>query len=743
MITLRHALRLFLRRPLVTGVALAALSIGLAAAIAASAVVGEMLLRKPPFPSSDELVLVFSPDRKLVAPAEFHDLAASGAFTSIAAWMKWSFNLTGTTTPERLQGALVSGTFFPTLGRNAHIGRLLTPADRGDVVVISHPLWQRVFGSDPSIVGRAITLGGERVTVVGVTARDAAFPDDSVDLWTPLLFGVHFQADDRAGRNLRVIGRQIHPLPANGPLFTVPLHEEQTREIRPTLLVIFAAAAAMLLIAFANVVNLLTMLAASRRRELATRAALGASAGQLVKQTVVEGAILGSAAGVLSLTLAFFALRIAGELSLDARPALLGFGFAVVAGIAAALAASLVFRRITLAAAIRDAHQMASSGGKLRRVFVVAQVALTCALLISAAVLVKSFDRLMSVDPGFDSRNILTARVWLPSTYDTAEKQRAFFAALTDRLGRVAGVEAAATIQDLPLKGNAMSFDVFLDARETKAAYRVVSDGYFAAMRLPILRGRDFARTDDANTPRVFVINRSFARAFDGDPIGQRLRIDDDGPWGTVVGIAGDVKQMGLDGEEVPAVYQPVRQKQFDFLRWTTIVLRTTAPVTAATLRREVAAIDPNQPLFEIATVDALIRESTAKPRLTATLVGTLGAIALLVALIGIAGVLSYAVTLRTRELGIRMALGARAAELVTSVLRDAALLLGSGVAAGVLLALTTAPLLDRVLFQVAALDLAVYALVPLTVIAAGLIASIAPARRVALIDPAQTLRTE
>jgi predicted permease len=692
--------------------------------------------------------------------------------------MSWNFNLTGQGMPERLRGAFVSGELFPTLGRAAHAGRALDPRDAAGTVVISYPLWQRVFGSDPSIVGRRITLDGDAVTVAGVMPRDFAFPSDEIDVWSPLVWGVHFQSEDREGRNLRMVARlrdgvtlakanaiartvlsrigAVSPATHEGwSARAVTVQESQTSELRPTLLLIFAAAAAMLGIAGANTMNVLMMLGASRRRELATRVALGAGPLRLIRQSLAEGIVLGGAAGAVALALAAAALRLVARLhlplpdvALDLRVAAAGLGAALVAGIAATVIPTLIFSRLALAGPLRQSHQVLAPGGRLRGAFVIAQIALTSALLISAGVLVKSFERLMSVDPGFDTRGILTARLWLPSAYDTSAKQTAFFEQAAERLARLPGVAAVGTIQDLPLRGNAMTFDVTVDEnRATNAAYRVVSDGYFAAIGIPLLRGRAFTRTDDATAPRVFVINRALAvRAFAGlDPIGRRMRIDD-GSWGTVVGIAGDVRHMGLDAEEVPAVYQPLRQKTFDWLRWTTIVLRTgdaTAASLALPLRREIMVIDPNQPVFEIAALGDVLRERVARPRAAAWVVSTLGTVAFLVALIGIAGVLSYAVTLRLRELGIRLALGARSAELVRLVVRQGMMLAVPGVLAGLAIAVSISPLLDRLLYRVAALDVSVYALVSVAFLGAAGLASLIPARRAAAIDPAITLRAE
>lgn len=780
---LRGAVRLFLRRPWLTLIVVTTLAAGLSAAIAAFAVVDQVLLRKPALGDPDRLVMVWEvsrkePDeRKLVAPADFHDLRASGAFSAAAAWMPWNFNLTGEGTPERLRGALVSEEFFPTLGRQAIAGRAMP--GQGSVV-ISYGLWQRAFGGAADIAGRSITLNGDRVTVAGVMPKDFVFPDRETDVWTALIWGTHFQRDDRAGGNLRVIARLapgvsaaradaiaqtvLARVAATSPTThkeltarVTSLHDEQTREVSSMLLAILAAAAGMLLIAAANDANLMLMLAASRVREFATRIALGGGRIRLLRQSTAEGMVIGGLAamvgvgGAAVILQAFSALVAPGrEIVLDARVIASGTLAALVAGIASTVIPGLLFTRPAIAGALRSSHQIAGTGGRLRNTLVMAQVALACTLLVSAGVLAKSFLRLMSVDPGFDRRSVLTARVWLPGSYETSAQQLRFFEDVLTRVRTIPGVRSAATIQDLPLRGNAMTFDVNADPGLPsigKAAYRVVSDGYFDAMHIPILRGRVFTSDDRATAPHVFVINNALARrAFAGrNPIGQRVHVGDDGAWGTIVGIAGDVKQMGLDEDEVPAIYEPAAQKTFDWLRWTTFVLRTDGPADALAmpLRKAVMAADPNQPVFEIATLDDVLGTTVVKQRMSAWIVGAFGAAAFVIGLIGVGGVLSYAVTLRTRELGVRLALGARPTEMVRLVLADGARLIIPGVLAGLAIAVSLSPLLDRLLFRIAALDASVYAAVAAAVVGAGALAAVVPARRAARVDPAQALSAE
>jgi predicted permease len=723
---LQHAVRLFARRPLVTALALVALAAGAGASIAAFSVLDQVVLQKPALRDVDRLVT-----QELISPAEFHDLQASGVYESAGAWMRWNFDLTGRGRPaERLRGVLASDGFFPTLGFQR------------DGVVISHALWQRAFGGDRAIVGKQMMLDGEAVTIGGVMPADFAYPNEETDVWVPLVWGVHFQPDDREGKNLRVIARLrrgVSVQQANAiSKGVVGLHEQQTRELRPTLIVVFAAAAAMLAIACANVVNLMLMVGSTRRRELATRVALGAGVPRLVRQSLAEGTLLGGAAAILGIAIAVAALRFASTMQLPLSSRALALS--PVAALAGALAAwlagviAMTMPLLLLRANVRESHQIVGSGGRLRAMFVVIQIALTCALLVSGGALVKSFARLMSVPLGFDAGNVLTARVWLPRrSYDTNEKQIAYFESLRERLAALPGVEAAATIQDLPLRRNAMTFPVTIGGRDSKAAYRVVGGAYFEVMRIPLLRGRAFSGNEPA---RVFIINRALAATLT-NPIGQTMRVDG-GPAGTIVGVCGDVRQMGLESDDVPAVYQPATQKQFDFLRWSTIVLRTNGVD-----RRQLASIDPDVPLYDVITLDELLREEVAKPRVTLWLVAAFGATAFAIALIGIGGVLSYSVALRQREIAVRLALGACPLALLQLVIRQAWTLVACGIAAGLALAMLASPALDRLLFRVKALDVSVYALVTLAVLCATTIAALIPAGRAARVDPAATLRSE
>ncbi|HVR41813.1 MAG TPA: ADOP family duplicated permease [Thermoanaerobaculia bacterium] len=787
----RLALRTLRRRPSFVLTVLLTLGIALTALAVTFGVADPVLFRPLPFHDPDRLVVIQERDRrapgeaKLVSPADFHDVAALEPFDSSAAWMNWNFNLTGRGLPRRLVGSLVSERFFSTLGAAALHGRTFEPADARpgaqSGVVISHRLWREVLGSDPAVVGTTIALGGDPVEVIGVMPASFHFPDENVDVWTPLVFGVHFQPDDRGGRNLRMISRlrdggeeaqrRLDVLAAGlsadsarthegWSIVAVPLHESLAGEVRPMLLLFAGATALLLAIAVANTTNLLLMLAASRRREIATQSAIGAGAGRMVLETLAQAALLGLTAAALSLAAAAALLPLVSaigielpypvRLALDARLFAFTLAMAAIAtGVAAAPAALLVLRT-PLARALHERDAGSRAGGRVRRILVVAQIAIACTLLVGAALFGRSLARLAAVDPGFEPRNLVTARTWLPRSYETSAQHAAFFDEVLSRIGRLPGVESAAAIQDLPLGRNTMRFEVEVEGRDEpqEAAWRVVSDGYFETMQIPLHRGRGFGPLDRADAPRVAIVNRTLAiRTFGAeDPIGRRIRVGGDGAWATVVGIAGDVRHRGLVEEELPAVYEPLAQKDRDFLRWMTLTVRTAAapsPSIAAAIREAVAEVDPAQPVYEIATMEELLRAQTAGARVAAILVGAVGTTALIIALVGISGVLSYGVALRRRELGIRAALGATPRALLALVLLEALALGAAGAAIGLLLTTSASSRLDPLLFDTSLVEPALLALVIALVMMLSLAAAAAPARRASRLDPARVLREE
>lgn len=787
------ALRPLLRRRSLTAMLLAILAIAITALALTSAVADHFLLRPIPFPEADRLVAIQEADRKTpgeekrVSPADFHDVSDLDVFRSSAAWMNWSFTVTGSETPRRVAGALVTDGFFATLGTLPAAGRLLEPSDAvpgaAEVVVISHRLWRERFGSDPALIDSHIMIGGDPVKVVGIMPSTFRFPDEEIEIWTPLIFGVHFEPDDRGGRNLRMVARldegadlatarsslaflssrleSSFPETHQGwSLAAEPLQESLVRHLRPTILLFVIASAALLAIAIANCANLLLMLAVSRRREIATRVAMGAGAGSILRGIAAQALLLAlMAAGISIAATALilplierlgFELPFPIELRLDARLIVFCSALSLFAALAASIPAAIDLVRTRFSSTLRPSDHTTRSGRPLRRALVIAQVAMASALVIAGFLLGESFAKLLSVDPGFDSRNLVTGRVWLSGSYGSSAEQALFFDEGLRRIAAIPGVASAAAIQDLPIRGNVMGFEVAAEGTEEplEAAWRIVTPGYFETMRMPMFRGRSFVPEDGPDAPRVAVVNRRLAVRLFGprDPIGLRIRVGEDGSWATVVGVAGDVRHRGLSEEEVPAVYEPLAQKERDFLRWMTFTIRTAAapsPGIVDAIRREVAAIDPSQAVYEIATMDELLGRETAPARIATILVGSLGGSALLIALTGLAGAVSYGVTLRRRELGIRAAIGATPAALQRSVLREALLLAGIGALAGLAFTAWGFPLMEHLLFRAGAPSFGsiFFAMVLVTILSAA--GAIPPARMAARLDPAAVLRSE
>ena len=534
---------------------------------------------------------------------------------------------------------------------------------------------------------------------------------------------------------------------------------------RLPLVVLVGAVAFVLLVSNVNAANLLLARAAARRREMAIRVAMGAGRGRLVAQSMTESlllALLGAAAGVglgslaLELVIAWNPGNIPrlAEATIDGRVLAVTLAVAIGSALACGLLPGLLVSRAAPQEALK--REGGRQRARLRAALVVGEIALALVLLVGAGLLMKSFARLSSVEPGFEPRDLLTLRIWLPaSKYRENERQIAFFQELERRIAAVPGVRHVGGVQDLPIRKNRMMNAIEgqpppADGRAPQAAYRVVTPDYFAAMGIPLRAGRGFAATDRSGAPGVVVVNESLARRYfpEGSPLGRRLRIGphdaDDAEPRTVIGIVGDVKHMGLDADEGPAVYQPHAQKP-EFLRWMTVVVRTGVAPTSllGAVRGEVAALDPDQPIFDVATMETWLSRSVAGPRFFAALIGGFALIAMLLAAIGVYGVLAFLVTGRTKEIGVRMALGARRADVLRLVLADTLKLTAIGVVLGIAGALALTRVLASLLFEVSTTDVTTFAAVPLLLFAVAVAASVVPARRAARMSPVAALYSE
>ncbi len=740
-----------------------------------------------------------------VSAPGFRDYQArTHAFESMAVETNWAANLTEVGEPVRIQGARVTGRYFGTLGVPALVGRGLLPgedsAGHEHVVVLAYGLWQRLFGGERNVVGRSVSLNGERYEVVGVMPRE--FRDvfnRAVELWTPIVFPPDELSDNqRTHERLNLVARlrlgvpleqaaaEVHTLgeqlkrdypdsySPDWSLLTTPLARRTTGPVRPALLVLLGAVGFVLLIACANVANLLLARAAARSKEIAVRTALGASRERLVRQLLTESLLLALAGGVLGLALAFWGVRSVAALNPGNLPRADEIGVdapVMLFTLAVSLLTGLLFGLVpALHASSVDLHGMLKEGGRgsagdrggqgLRRILVVAEVALALTLLTGAGLLVKSFARLEGVDPGFDPDHVLTFNLALPpARYPSDTQQIAFFDQVLPALAGLPGVRSAGSTSVVPFGGNwtTSSFEVegYQQPKDQAGPWgdmRIVSPGFFHALRIPLRRGRAFTEQDRIGGRLVAVVDEELARRYwpGADPIGKRITygsppgVADTSAreWIEVVGVVGHTKHEGLDAENRVQVYLPYAQRGMPFL---TAVLRTTGDPSqyVAAGRRAVQAIDPDLPIANPRTMDELIAQSVGQRRLSMLLLSVFSGIALVLASIGIYGLMSYSVAQRSRELGVRIALGAGRSDVLRLVLRQGMRLAGMGIAVGVGAAFALTRVIASQLYGVTATDpttfLAVAALLGLTALAANLV----PALRATRVDPAVILRDE
>jgi predicted permease len=795
---LRYAVRLLRRQPGFAAVAILTLALGIGATTAVFTVVNGVLLRPLPYPDADRIVELQSVGRSgrggAISPADFVDYQRlTKTMASVAALTEADVALTGAGEPERITGQVVTPEFFDVMGVHPSVGRAFagTSAKDDRYAVLGYGLWQRAFGSDPSIVGRTIALDGEPYLVTGVMPAGFAYPDRS-EIWLPLAFTPHQIEDSQRGaRWIQAIGR-LHPgvtitgadadvsriaaqLAAAYPdkdgkygARATALLDTMVDGVRPALLVLQAAVVLVLLIACANVANLFLVRAAGRRAEVAVRASLGATRGRLLRQFLTESVLLAVLGGAAGLLLGVWSVH--GLLALDPSALPRVRDVAVTPRVFAftglvALLAALVFGSVPalqLARAGGDAslrggaRQVGGGQRRLRASLVVAEMALALLLAVSAGLLMRSFYNLQHVRKGYDPDHVLTFSLFLPTgSYGTPERITAFYHQLLPALEGVPGVESSGMIFGLPL-GEFNGHSTFsiegrhpVDEDEQNAYVRVIGGDYLAAMRIPLRAGRRFGATDTASGPLVAMLNETAARRYfpDGRAIGQRIRVHatfSDGQYGfrEIVGIVGDVRHRGLALATDPEIYIPYDQQPIDF---GAVVARTrTDPMAAAAaVRDRIHAIDPALPVAGMMPMTAVVADSIASDRFIAVLLALFGALALGLAAIGIYGVMSYAVSQRTREIGLRMALGAGRGDVLRMVAREALRLSAIGIAIGLVTAAAATRALGQLLYGVSSGDPVTFAAVAAVVVVTALAASYFPARRASRVDPMAALRTE
>jgi putative ABC transport system permease protein len=798
---IRYAIRVLLKSPGFTAVALLTLTLGIGANSAIFSVVNAVLLRPLPYEESERLVFITERSPVLegmsVAYPNYLDWREqNGVFDNIGVYRRVSFNLTGNGEPERLLGGEVSAELFNALKTKPALGRTFLAeedvAGANPVVVLSYGLWQRRFGKDTDVIGQTITLNARPHTIIAVMPPDFRFPS-GVDLWVPVGLNADNPSWNRGNHpGLYAIARlkpgvtasqahaemdtiaarleQQYPASNTGNRVTVtPLFNRIVGDIRPALLVLLAAVGFVLLIACANVANLLLARAAARQKEIAVRMALGASRGRLIRQLLTESMILSVTGGALGLLLAVWGtdLLVAispdniprfAEIKLDNR--VLGFtaGIALVTGILFGLAPALHASKLNLNEILKEGGRSATAGLRRQRVrslLVISEVAIALVLLIGAGLLIKSFLRLQQVDPGFNPDNVLTAGIPLPRTkYLEPPKRIAFYEALFSRIAALPGVQAVGAVSELPIEGGSQTYFIVEDRpippREEMplTEYSLVSTGYFKALGLRLLKGREFDERDVRDAPFACIIDENFAEQYwpGQDPIGKRLKYggaDPGNPWSTVVGVVANVRYQGLD-QESPRVQLFLPYGQATFLG-ASLVIRTAGDPSslASAVRNEVLAIDADLPVFEIRTMNEVLKESVATRRLYMTLLGIFAGVAMVLAAIGLYGVMAYSVTQRTHEIGIRMALGARQRDVLRLVVGQGLVLALEGVVIGLIAAFALTRLMSSLLFAVSATDLSTFVVIALILTGVALGATFIPARRATKVDPMVALRYE
>jgi putative ABC transport system permease protein len=792
---LRFAVRQLSRAPGFTAVALFTVALGIGACVAIFSVVDAVLLRPMPYPDPERLVTLS--EKKLprftaapVAPGKYFEWRRQAtSFQGLAALRDGSYNLTGAGEPVRVSAGRLTANTFSVLGIRPVMGRDFSEAEdvpgRENVVILGHGLWMRQFGGRPEILDRTVQLDGRPFTVIGVMPPsfqvDWAIPraGGPIDVFTPAAYSAGDRQDRRkhtlsvvgrlgpgvtleqAQSEMDLVARRIDDSAIAWGVNLTPVLEGTVRNIRPMLLSLLGAVAFLLLIACANVANLLLARATARGREIAVRAALGARRGRIVRQLLIESAVLGLGGGLLGVlvaswgqsalvALASTSLPRAAEIGIDARvlafASVLALATSVVFGMAPALSAS----RVTLHETLKASGRGTPSGGRLRSTLVVAETAIALVLLVGAGLLIRSFVRLQEVDPGFRAQGALAVSLPLSQEKYRTDRERAAFAqAVEDGLAGLPGVQSVGSAQVVPFSGPGVIYGFRIEG-DTEPRdgglpeYHAVTPDYFRTLGIPLRRGRAFQASDTAGAARVALISESTARSyFPGeDPIGRRIAFNlrEPGVWREIVGVVADVKNGVLNAGPTLQTYEPYAQSPGDAL---TVVVRAAPAVDPAAIRAAIRAVDGNQPIASLRPLTEWVAQSIARQRFAMWLFAVFSVVALLLASVGIYGVMAYAVARRTSEIGIRMALGAHAGDVLRLVFAQGGRLILLGVAAGVVASLLLTRFVQSMLFGVSAHDPLTFAAI---IAGLSLVATLAcwlPARRAAAVDPMTALRSE
>ncbi len=799
----RFGLRTMARTPVATAVAVITLALGIGANTAIFSVVSGILLEPLPYAEPGELVVGVAVENAgftyANSPANFLDWREqSTRVEQLTAARMWSPTLTGQETPYAFRGLLASAGMFDLIGARAALGRTFNEQEHGvagehRVAVLSHGAWQRLFAGDHGVLGQSIRLDGEAHTVLGVMPAGFEFPPfwaDATEVWAPLVFDAEGATSNdsanRGARYLRIFGRLAagagieqareeareigRRLAADFPddnegsgLDLEPLHEPVVSDVRPALIVLLATVTFVLLIACANVANLLLARGAARRREVAVRVALGAGRGRLLRQFLVESLLLASLGGAAGIVLAWAGVRLLTRLAPADLPRLDAIGIdprVILFTIGLTLLTGLLFG---LAPALRASRpDIKAFAGGPQRLLIVAEVALALVLLVGTGLMTNSLFRLTRVDPGFDPRGLMTLRLSFGDPrYEEGTTLQPVLDRIVEGVGGSPGITSAALVNFPHLGGDLWGIgitaqlddsDQGLSAMSERISIspRVVTPGFFATMETPLLDGRDFDPRDDAGGAPVVVINERLARALfpGGRVVGRRIKRgdpDSDSPWMTVVGVVGDIHQNSLAESIRPEVYFPYAQNPFSWFPLSTVVARSSLPphLVAEAVQAAVWSVDRDIPIGEVLTADRVVSHTMASSKMNAVLLAIFSAVALLLAVVGIYGVISYSVSRRVREIGIRVALGARPGEILRMVFAQGLGLTLAGLATGLVLALGVTRFMTSLLFEVSPTDPLTYGAIVIVLLGAAGAACYLPARRATRVDPMTALRTE
>jgi predicted permease len=811
-----YSVRMLFKNPGFTAVAILSLAIGIGANSAIFSVANALLLRPLPYKDADRLSILWnrSPGLNVAqdwfSPGQYLDIKIENhVFDHVAATLGGSFNFTGQGTPEHIEGARVSSSLFPLLGTEAKLGRVFLPEEdeKGKplTVILSNGFWQRRFGSDPEVIGKTLTLNDKSFTIVGVMPAEFSLNKEVMptvngiqksDVLLPLPMS---EADrtDRGHEDYNIFAKlkpgitvaqaqaeidtlveqmkQQYPAayPPNGQLTisVVPLLEQVVGDIRLALYVLLGAVGFVLLIACANVANLLLARATVRQKEIAIRAAVGATRLRLLRQLLTESVMLALAGGLLGLVISLLSVKVMrvfgpeniprlSEVGIDGQVIFFTFFISLLTGVIFGLAPALRASRFDLNRVLKDGGRGSAVGvtfgrghHQLRNLLVISEVALSLVLLIGAGLLIRSYQHIATASPGFNARNVLSLRLSLPAArYTTPESVFSFYKQLNERVKQLPGIESVGANPFLPLSSNSAAWGpITVEGYVPKTAQdliisneRFVSPDYLKAMGIPLLKGRHFDERDIKGAPEVAIVNENFAQRFwpDEDPIGKRLQRGTKGPWRTVVGVISDEKEFSLESEPPISVFHPIEQFTIG-TRY--LVARTSSDpaLMIGEVTKEIRALDPELPVYDVNTMEQRLYDSLARRRFSMFLLGVFAAIALTLASIGIYGVMAYSVNQRTHEIGIRMALGAQQRNILQLVFRQALTLIGLGIAIGITGAFALTRIMSGLLFGVSATDSFTFIMISLLLGCIAMLASYLPARRAAKVDPIVALRYE